>query len=64
MIYTSLTKKALKLCFEAHKKQVDKNVAKLKKLHESAQTADANPAADAANGIEEGIIQERRHKKE
>ena len=24
MIYTSLTKKALKLCFEAHKKQVDK----------------------------------------
>lgn len=24
MIYTSLTKKALKLCFEAHKEQVDK----------------------------------------
>ena len=50
--------------YPLHKKQVDKNVAKLKKLHESAQTADANPAADAANGIEEGIIQERRHKKE
>lgn len=25
MIYTSLTKKALKLCFEAHKEQVDKS---------------------------------------
>ena len=24
MIYTALTKKALKLCFEAHKEQVDK----------------------------------------
>ena len=24
MIYTDLTKKALKLCFEAHKDQVDK----------------------------------------
>ena len=25
MIYTGLTKKALKLCFEAHKEQVDKS---------------------------------------
>lgn len=25
MIYTDLTKKALKLCFEAHKEQVDKS---------------------------------------
>ena len=25
MIYTELTKKALKLCFDAHKKQVDKS---------------------------------------
>ena len=24
MIYTALTKKALKLCFEAHKEQIDK----------------------------------------
>ena len=26
MIYTDKTKKAMKLCFEAHKDQVDKNV--------------------------------------
>ena len=48
--------------YPLHKKQVDKNVKKLQKLHKAAQTAEANPASDAANGIEEGIIQERKHK--
>ena len=44
MIYTELTKKALKLCFEAHKDQIDKTGSKrgayLYKFNDSAYRRD------------------------